>query len=330
MPDKEDVIIDDVVDTENGKGKKKKAKSDDKKNASKKDEKTKSGKGIGMKIGNKKLSEVPTKNAEKPKEKPIQSTVKKIPKKETSVEYGGEFIKTGIAGLDGMFRDGIPANSTVLIAGGAGSGKTLMSLQILYNAAREGKKCFYMSFEESEERLKNHMSKFGWNLGDKEKNLLIKRFNLFDITRSIDALLAKQSGDLLIDVKPVLIPKEFKPEIIVVDSLTAISSAFYGKGETYRLYIEQLFRFFEDQKVSTFLISETNQDPKIYSPTGVEEFLADGVIVLYNIKRGNVRENGLEVLKMRGTMHEKKVVAMQILENTGIEIYPEQEVFSVE
>jgi circadian clock protein KaiC len=240
------------------------------------------------------------------------------------------FVKTGIDGLDALFRDGIPKNSSVLVAGGAGSGKTLLTLQILYNAAKSGKKCFYMSFEESEERLWDHMEKFGWSLGESKKNLVIKRFNLFDITRYIDALLAKQSGDLLIDVNPVMFPEGFAPEIIVVDSLTAIASAFYGKGETYRLYIEQLFRFFEEQNVTTFLISETNQDPKVYSPTGVEEFLADGVIVLYSIRRGNVRENGIEVLKMRGTKHEKKIVAMQIIDNKGVEIYPEQEVFSVD
>jgi KaiC/GvpD/RAD55 family RecA-like ATPase len=158
----------------------------------------------------------------------------------------------------------------------------------------------------------------------------IKKFNLFDITRSIDALLAKQSGDLLIEVKPVLLPDDFRPDIIVVDSLTAIASAFSGKEGTYRLYIEQLFRFFEQQGVNTFLISETEQNPSIYSPTGVEEFLADGVIVLYNIRKGSVRETGLEVLKMRGTKHKKKIVAMQIIEGKGVEIYPEQEVFGVE
>jgi circadian clock protein KaiC len=253
--------------------------------------------------------------------KSVQKAVKK--------PDGQEFFRTGVAGLDSLFKEGIPANSSVLVAGGAGSGKTLLCLQMLYNAAKEGKKCFYMSFEESEERLKRHMKNFGWNLGVKGGNLLIQRFNLFDITRSIDALMAKQSGDLLIEVEPVILPKGFKPDIIVVDSLTAIASAFYGKGETYRLYINQLFRFFEDQGVITFLISETNQDPKVYSPAGVEEFLADGVIVLYNIRSGNVREHGFEVLKMRGVGHERKIVAMQIVEGKGIEIYPEQEVFSV-
>ena len=38
----------------------------------------------------------------------------------------------------------------------------------------------------------------------------------------------------------------------------------------------------------------------------------------------------LEVLKMRGAKHEKKIVAMQIVDGKGIEIFPEQEVFGVE
>ena len=240
------------------------------------------------------------------------------------------FLKTGIEGLDALFTDGIPKKSSVLVAGGAGSGKSMMCLQILTNAAKQGKKCLYMSFEESEERLKTHMKNFGWELPKGKKNLVIRKFNIFDIARSIEALLAKQSGDLLIDIKPVILPENFKPELIVIDSLTAISSAMMGKEETYRIYIEQLFRYFERMGINTFLISETEQEPRIYSKTGVEEFLSDGVIVLYNIRKGNVRENSLEVLKMRGDKHQKKIVAMQIIDKKGIEVYPEQEVFGAE
>jgi len=156
--------------------------------------------------------------------------------------------------------------------------------------------------------------------------LLIKRFNPFDITRNVDALLMKAKGELLIDVEPVIFPEGFKPTIIVVDSLTAIASAFTAKEESYRIYIEQLFRFFEEINATAFLITETKQIPTIFSQTGVEEFLADGVIVLYNIKRGNIRENAIEVLKLRGAKHQKKIVAMQITDQ-GMVIYPEQEVF---
>jgi KaiC/GvpD/RAD55 family RecA-like ATPase len=238
------------------------------------------------------------------------------------------FVNTGVPGFDELFQHGIPKGSAILIAGGAGAGKTILSLQTLNYHALKGEKCLYMSFEESEDRLIKHMGEFGWKPRDliKKGNLLIKRFNPFDITRSVDALLMKSKGELLIDIEPVIFPKGFTPKFIVVDSLTAIASAFTGKEDSYRIYIEQLFRFFEKIDATAFMITETEQIPKIFSKTGVEEFLADGVIVLYNLKRGNIRENAIEVLKLRGAKHQKKIVAMQITDN-GVMVYPEQEVF---
>jgi len=239
-----------------------------------------------------------------------------------------EFLKTGIPGFDALFEHGIPKGNSVLVAGGAGSGKTIFCLQTVYQHALEGEKCLYMSFEESEERLIHHMEDFGWHPWEliKKGNLIIKRFNPFDITRQVDALLLKAKGELLIDVEPIIFPEHFIPSVLVLDSLTAIASAFTEKEDSYRVYIEQLFRFFEQIKATSLLITETEQIPKIFSTKGVEEFLADGVIVLYAIKRGNVRENAIEVLKMRGEKHQKKIVAMQI-SDAGITVFPEQEVF---
>ena len=51
------------------------------------------------------------------------------------------------------------------------------------------------------------------------------------------------------------------------------------------------------------------------------------IFVFYNLKHGNVRENAIEVLKLRGGAHKKKIVAMRITDK-GIIVYPEQEVFS--
>jgi circadian clock protein KaiC len=244
---------------------------------------------------------------------------------------GGDdrFMKTGIDGFDKLMEKGIPKGSDVLIAGGAGSGKTIMCLQILANAARNGKKSLYMSFEESESRLKSHMEDFGWNPFELEKkgNLMIKRLSSYEIARSVEALMAKERGDLLIDIEPLILPPGFKPEIIVMDSLSSIASYFVGRSEQYRSYIEQLFRYFEKLGTTSFMIAETKQIPETFSPTGVEEFLADGVVVLYNIRKGDVRENAIEILKLRGAKHLKKIVAMQIIDKEGIVVYPEQEVF---
>ena len=254
----------------------------------------------------------------------VESQARKAPGAEDSKEY----IKTGIPGFDGLFEKGIPKGNSVLVAGGAGSGKTIMCLHILAEAAKKGEKCLYMSFEESEERLRKHMTEFGWNPKELERkgNLLIKRFSIFDISRSIEAMVAKKKGELLIDVEPVILPKGFRPDKVVVDSLSSIASAFAG-SDTYRSYIEQLFRFFERMGTTSFLITETEQVPTVFSPSGVEEFLADGVVVLYNIRKGDIRESAIEILKMRGARHKKKIVAMQVT-SRGIEVFPEQEVFS--
>ena len=202
----------------------------------------------------------------------------------------------------------------------------------MINAAKKGEKCLYLSFEESEQRLKEHMQDFGWDWKELEKkgNLKIVRKEPFVLASNIEAMMEKAMGKLLIDINEVLeiIPEGFNPDRIVLDSVTAIAAAFGKQEQGYRIFIEQLFRYLESLKTTSFLISETEQMPTIYSPTGVEEFLADGVFVLYALRKGNLRENAIEVLKLRGVKHEKKIVSMKIYDD-GIKVYPDQEVFSV-
>lgn len=257
----------------------------------------------------------------------IQKEIAKAPEKKEITENQ---TLTGISGLDDLFDKGMPKGASALVCGGPGSGKTIFCLQTLYYAAKNGEKCLYMTFEESPERLREHMKDFGWDPEPLEKsgNLLIKRISPLDVTRQIDAMMEQLKGELLIDLKPLIIPTKFKPDRIAIDSLSAIASAFYGKEETYRLYIEQLFRLLEESGATSFLISETPDPTTQLTTSGVEEFLADGVFVLYNLRHGNVRENAIEILKMRGAGFKKRIAAMQIVPRQGIIVYPEQEVFT--
>jgi len=243
--------------------------------------------------------------------------------------HKGKWVNVGIPGFDDLLDKGIPKGTTTLICGGPGSGKTIFALQTLSFGATNGEKCVYMTFEESEGRLRNHMRDFGWDAEKLEKkgNLLIKRYDPFAITRQVEALLEKSKGELLIDVSPILFPKDFKPDRVVIDSLSAIAAAFVGKEDTYRIYIEQLFRLLEQIGATSFLITESTQIPIKLTSSGVEEFLADGVVVLYNIQRENIRESAIEILKLRGAGFQKKMVAMEIKGGVGIIVYPKQEVF---
>lgn len=258
-------------------------------------------------------------------------------KEQKELDKTKKYVQTGILGFDELFTHGIPKGSTVLIAGGTGSGKTNFCLQLLAHHAAKGDKCYYMGFEESEERLVEHMNDFGWNPEKliNDGNLKIKRFLTSEIyyydKRSADdiqAMMTKEVDPLLMELEPLAIAEDvgFKPDFIVLDSLSAVSSTFRGKEQAYRIYVERLFRFFEKIGSTNFLITETEQIPEIFSPTGVEEFLADGVIVFYNFRKENIRETAIEILKMRGEKHQKKIVAFKITDK-GIRVYPEQEVF---
>ena len=242
------------------------------------------------------------------------------------------YIKTGVPGFDEMLEDGIPKGSAILIAGGAGTGKTIFCLQTIAYACERGEKCIYLSLEENEERLKQHMKDFGWSPDKwiKQKKLIIKRLDPFEISRSVEALLTKAKGELMIefDSIPGMIPSGFKPDKIILDSLTAVASAFAGKEDSYRIYIEQFFRLLEKIGANTFLITETEQIPTIFSKTGDEEFLADGVIVLYNIRKESVRINAIEVLKLRGAKHQKKLIPFEITAKHGIVAYPNEEIYT--
>ncbi len=237
-------------------------------------------------------------------------------------------LKTYIIGFDELFADGgIPKGSTILVAGGPGTGKSIFCRQICYNLISKGKKCMYVSFEESKDRVEKSMNKFGWNPARfiEGGTFLIQKINPLDILRIKFGSLGGSGSatEVSYKIKPLIIPSDFQPEVIVVDSLSAIISASVTKDKNYRVYLQQLFSFFEETGAISFLITETDPMPTRFSDTGIEEFLADGIIVLYNIKKENIRENAIEVLKMRNCKHEKKIAKMEIAEN-GIKVYPEK------
>lgn len=260
----------------------------------------------------------------------IESVNKEGERREKPLET--DWVKTGVPGFDELITNGIPRGNSVLVSGGPGTGKTTFCLQVLKAAAEKGEKCLYLTFEEEVFRLKQHMTSYGWNPDklEKEGTLVIKRLLPFELSRTVEALLAKASGELIIELDEIegIIPKGFKPDRIVLDSLSAVAAAFIGKEEGYRIYIEQLFNLFKFIGATSFLITEIEQDTNKYSKSGVEEFLADAVFVFYNIRQKSVRLNALEILKIRGTPHQKKIVPFRIISNQGIVVYPREEVFT--
>ncbi len=249
----------------------------------------------------------------------------------------GKWLHTGITGFDNLIKKGIPEGSNIIVAGGPGCGKTIFCLQTLYNLACEGHDCVYLSMEERPERLMTHMRSFGFDvkeikndpnqiiLSAKNRGMMaLKRLQPIVIARSVEALLEKASGRLPLDIDVVLdfIPENFKPKLLALDSISAIETSFSGKLEQYRIYIEQLFRYFEDLSLTTFFITESSDVPYKFSKTGVEDFLADGIFVFYNFQGETERLRGVEIIKLRGTSHSQRIAPVTIT-TEGIKVFSE-------
>jgi len=274
----------------------------------------------------KKIEKV-VKNLKTEIKKKIAKEGKESPKKKD----GERFVRTGIKGFDELFDNGmgIPNGKAVLVEGGPGSGKTIFCLATLNELCKQGKKCLYMSFEESEEQLIGHMEEFGWKAREyiKKGLLRISRFDAIDISRSIEALLSAAKKELLIEVEPMFFPDDFEPDFVVIDSLTSIASAFSGEESRFRIYMEQLFRYLENNNITNFLVREVSS-PSHIGTTFKEQgeavsFLSDGIIVIYNvIYDSGERDSAIEILKMRGVSFKKKIVEMKIIDKKGVEINP--------
>lgn len=271
------------------------------------------------KLKDKKLKEL-SKKDEKIAISEVKVVTEKPSKSQKKSSYNlPEFFKTYVPGFDELVHPGLPRGSSILVEGGPGSGKTLWCLTLLKEMCKRGKKVLYMSFEEPEDRLRSHIDSFGVSSRELEKKgiLYIKRFNALDIARSVEALLSEAKKELLIEVQPVLIPHDFEPDIVVIDSLSSISSAFSGESSRFRIYMEQLFRYLEAHNITSFLIREV-ASPTHIGGTFVEQgeavsFLSDGIIALYNvIYDTGIRKRAFEILKMRGVSIERKIVEYEL------------------
>jgi KaiC/GvpD/RAD55 family RecA-like ATPase len=140
--------------------------------------------------------------------------------------------------------------------------------------------------------------------------------------RMVEGTIARETGKITIDIPKITLP--IKPDRVAADSLSALSIAFKNE-ENYRKYVKELFDMLSEFNSVNYVLSETEQNPRIFSRTGVEEFLADGVVVLYNLRVGGKRQNALEILKMRAGKHLKKMVPYKLGKN-GVEVFFDEKI----
>jgi circadian clock protein KaiC len=220
-------------------------------------------------------------------------------------------VPTGIEGLDNLIEGGFLRGDVILVAGGSGSGKTIFSTQFIYHGATQyGEKGVYATFEEDAKTLKRNMLKFGFDFEKLERQNAVKILDLETL---------KGEG-LSANIQFVLDAlDEIQGKRLVIDSLTAFLTACLEKFE-YRTLMHLLYKMLKTQGITTIMTCSMPMGAKTLG-IGVEEFVADSLILLENVVDGIELKTKFIVKKMRGTNHSRKYHDVMITDK-GLQILP--------
>ena len=224
-------------------------------------------------------------------------------------QLGDHQLSTGVRGLDSMMHGGIPSQSTILVMGGAGTGKTLLGLQFIMAGLELGEPGMIILFEEREDQLIYEASRMGWDLkGFMDSGLLrIIYANPPDISPD-EHNLEIQSQVEDISVKRLLYDGVYNLESVIPDPVEL------------REHIRLLTDFLKYKGITVML---TNEVSKKISPDNIHNIsissIADAIIMLNFTEAENRFDRTLSVLKLRGSQHDLSV-RKYIIGDHGIEI----------
>lgn len=220
-------------------------------------------------------------------------------------------VKTGVPGLDELMEGGIPKSFVVLVAGSSGTGKTTMLMRFLSTGAAKGEKCLYIGLGESEEVIRKCMLRYGMDLSAyaDENKLTFAAIPTMDFK----------------SLKEIIEGMDDKTTRLVIDPVSALLFK-YEEGTDLRENLRDLVELIREKNATCLLSTEVLEGSPGISRFGIEDFLADGIIVLYYLKEGAKRFRGLEIRKMRGT-HHSDLIHLYKLGDKGFQVFPNQKVF---
>lgn len=244
-----------------------------------------------------------------------------------------ERCKSGILGLDEILEGGFPKASCILLAGGPGSGKTNMSVQFLFQGASvHSEPGLLVTFDESPDSIKKNMQKFGWDLSKLEKDEMLQILDLSDFIYLTPEQYHKRAFGMNVPeftfVGALSLIKEnvekIKAKRVVIDSVTSLSISESDEAKR-RMNVAQLFRGLRELKCTCLLTSEISvaNNQRDYS---LEEYMADGVLLLQLSKSKDRLVKSIMVEKMRGISHDTQPRPYKITEK-GFTVFPLDKIF---
>ena len=213
-------------------------------------------------------------------------------------------LQTGIPGLDEMLNGGIPEGDSALIAGPAGSGKTLFAQQFVTHGIRIGEPGVMVTFEEHPNQYQKRAQQFGLDLEKMVADDKLRIIYLRPLDLSVDETLQEiQDTVRTIGAKRVSIDSLSGFELALAptfredfrESLYRMVGSLTGLGVTVVMTVEVITSF-TSLEFTQHLVS----------------FLTDEIILLRYIEIDGILKKMVAAVKMRGSQHSKELREYEI------------------
>lgn len=224
---------------------------------------------------------------------------------------------TGIEGFDEITLGGLPKGRPTLVAGNAGCGKTLFGMEFLARGALQfDEPGVMMSFEESAEELVKNFSSLGFKVDN-----LIARKKLHIEFVAVERSEIEETGEYDLEglfVRLDYAIKTIKAKRVVLDTIEAIFSGIPNEV-IVRAELRRLFRWLKSRGVTAVITGE--KGIQTITRHGLEEYVADCVILLDHTVFKGIATRKLRVVKYRGSLHGSDEFPF-LIQETGMSVMP--------
>jgi circadian clock protein KaiC len=241
-------------------------------------------------------------------------TNKTDPKTET---YIFPKTQTGVEGLDEITEGGFPKGRPTLICGGAGCGKTLLSMQFIIKGITEfNENGVFMSFEEPSKDLSLNVKSLGFDLEElkSEKKLIVDHVR-------VERSEIEEAGEYDLDGLFIRLGHaidSINAKRVVLDTIESLFGGLDNQA-ILRAELRRLFHWLKEKGVTAIITGERGE--ATLTRQGLEEYVSDCVIVLDHRVIEQVSTRRLRIVKYRGSTHGTNEYPF-LIDEDGISVLP--------
>ena len=227
-----------------------------------------------------------------------------------------EKCSSGIEGLDQITEGGLPKGRPTLICGSAGCGKTMFAMQFLVHGAENNEPGLFVSFEETQEELEKNFASLGLDLKKLEEQ---KKFAVEYIYMERSEI--EETGEFDLEglfIRLAYAVEQIGAKRIVLDTIEAIFSGLPNEF-ILRAELRRLFAWVKTNGLTAIITGERGENT--LTRYGLEEYVADCVILLDNPVVNKISTRNLRIIKYRGSPHGYNEYPF-LMDEDGISVLP--------